>query len=90
MWTKRIKDIAAKLSIGDGALTLIGPRARPGMALRAPGAARDHQLADHPGLMRLEGAASITLGVLLAWRHYRESPRSWVSVAVGRMAERQG
>ena len=32
--------------------------------------------AEHPLLMRLEGAASIGLGVLLAWWQYREPPRS--------------
>jgi hypothetical protein len=59
MWTKRIKDIAAMLSIGDGALTLIGPRARPGVALRATGAARAHQLAGRSPQLDAPGGRSV-------------------------------
>ena len=92
MWTKRIKDIAAMLLIGDGALTLIGARKRALVWRFGPKGLCESTSwqADHPGLMRLEGVASIALGALLAWRQYRESPPSWASVEVGRMAERRG
>jgi hypothetical protein len=78
MWTKRIKDNAAMLLIGDGALTLIGARERALVWRFGPEGLRKSTSwqADHPGLMRLEGAASIALGALLAWRQYRESPRA--------------
>jgi hypothetical protein len=78
MWIKRFKDIAAILLIGERTLTLIGARERA-LVWRF-GLERLHRStswqADHPGLMRLQGAASIGLGVLLAWRQYRGSPRS--------------
>ena len=78
MWTKRIKDIIAMLLIGDGALTLIGARNRALVWRFGPEGLRKSTSwqADHPLLMRLEGAASIGLGVLLAWWQYREPPRS--------------
>ena len=78
MWAKRIKDIAAMLLIGDGTLTIIGARERALVWRFGPERLRKSTIwqADHPGLMRLEGAASVALGVLLAWRQYREPPRS--------------
>ena len=67
MWTERIKDIAAMLLIGDGALTLIGARERVLVWRFGPKGLRESTSwqADHPGLMRLEGVASIALGALL-------------------------
>jgi hypothetical protein len=78
MWIKRFKDIIAMLLIGDGALTLIGARNRALVWRFGPEGLRKSTSwqADHPLLMRLEGAASIGLGVLLAWWQYREPPRS--------------
>ena len=78
MWAKRIKDIVAMLLIGDGALTLIGARERALVWRFGPEGLRKSTSwqADHPLLMRLEGLASIALGVLLALRQYREPPRS--------------
>jgi hypothetical protein len=68
MWTKRIKDIAAMLLIGDSAMTLIGARERVLVWRFGPQGLRESTSwqADHPGLMRPEGAASIALGALLA------------------------
>jgi hypothetical protein len=68
MWTKRIKDIAAMLLIGDGALTLIGARKRALVWRFGPKGLRESTSwqADHPCLMRTEGAASIALVALLA------------------------
>ena len=76
MWTKRIKDIVAMLSIGDGALTLIGARERALVWRFGPEGLRNSTSwqADHPGFMRLEGVASIATGVWLALGQYRESP----------------
>jgi hypothetical protein len=78
MWTKRIKDIAAMLLIGDGALTLIAARERALVWRFGPQGLRNSASwqADHPGLMRLEGLLSMGLGVLVAWWQYREPPRS--------------
>lgn len=77
MWKKRIKDIVAMLLIGDGALTLIAARERALVWRFGPEGLRDSAgwQAEHPNIMRLEGAASMGLGVLLAWRQYREPPR---------------
>lgn len=74
MWIKRVKDIVAMVLIGDGALTLIAARERALVWRFGPEALRRSTAwqADHPLFMRLEGAASIVLGVLLAWRQYRE------------------
>ena len=78
MWTKRTKDIIAMLLIGDGALTLIGARyCALVWRFGTEGLRKSTSWqADHPHLMRLEGAVSIGLGVLLAWWQYREPPRS--------------
>ena len=78
MWAKRIKDIVAMLLIGDGALTLIASRNRALVWRFGPEGLRRsaNWQVDHPLLMRLEGAASMGLGVLPAWRQYREPPRS--------------
>ena len=77
MWTKRITDIIAMLLIGDGAMTLIGARNRALVWRFGPEGLRRSASwqADHPGIMRLEGAVSIGLGVLLARWQYRELPR---------------
>ena len=79
MWTKRIKDIIAMLLIGDGALTLIGARNRALVWRFGPEGLRKSASwqAEHPLLMRLEGMASIAVGVWLALRQYREPPRPW-------------
>ena len=76
--TKGIKDIVAMLLIGDGALTLIAARKRALMWRFGPEGLRNSASwqAEHPLLMRLEGEASIGLGVLLAWWQYREPPQS--------------
>ena len=78
MWIKRFKDIIAMLLIGDGALTLIGARNRALVWRFGPEGLRKSTRwqADHPLLMRLEGAASIGLDVLVVWWQYREPPRS--------------
>jgi len=78
MWTKRIKDIVAMLLIGDGVLTLIAARERALVWRFGPERLRNSASwqADHPLLMRLEGAASMGLGVLLAWWQYRQPPQS--------------
>jgi len=92
MWTKRIKDLVAMLLIGDGALTLIGARESALVWRFGPEGLRGSTSwqADHPSFMRLEGLASIGLGVLLAWLQYREPLDPKVSVAVGSVAERRG
>jgi hypothetical protein len=78
MWTKRIKDIVAMLLIGDGALTLIGARERALVwRFGSEGLRKSTSWqAEHPSLMRLEGLASMGLGVLVAWWQYRRPPRS--------------
>lgn len=77
MWPKRIKDLLAVLLIGDGVLTVIGARNRALVWRFGPESLRRSTSwqADHPLLMRLEGMASIAVGVWLALRQYRESSR---------------
>jgi hypothetical protein len=77
MWTKRIKDIIAMLLIGDGALTLIAARNRALVWGFGPERLRKSASwqADYPLFMRLEGMASVAVGVWLALRQYREPPR---------------
>ena len=77
MWPKRIKDLLAMLLIGDGVLTVIGARNRALVWRFGPESLRRSTSwqADHPLLMRLEGMASIAVGVWLALRQYREPPR---------------
>ena len=85
MWAKRIKDLIAMLLVGDGVLTLIGARNRALLWRFGPERLRKSTSwqADHPLYMRLEGIASIGIGVWLALRQYRETPRSrywrWLS-----------
>jgi hypothetical protein len=84
VWKKRIKDIIAMLLIGDRAMTLIAARNRALVWRFGPGGL--HRSAtwqtDHPRFMRLEGAVSIGLGVLLAQRQYRERRVPRASAAV--------
>ena len=74
MWTKRFKDLIAMLLIGDGALTLIAARNRALVWRFGPERLRKSTSwqAKHPLFMRLEGMASIAIGVWLARRQYRE------------------
>jgi hypothetical protein len=86
LWAKRIKDLIAMLLVGDGVLTLVGARQRALLWRFGPQRLRkstDWQ-ADHPLYVRLEGIASIGIGVWLALRQYREAPpqpwyRRWFS-----------
>ena len=78
LWIKRIKDLIAMLLIGDGALTLIAARNRAFVWRFGPKGLRKSASwqADQPFFMRLEGLASIAIGVWLALRQYSEPPRS--------------
>jgi hypothetical protein len=78
MWKRRVKDLVALLLIGDGALTILSPRDRALLWRFGPERFRKSTgwQADHPFYMRLEGIASIALGVWLALRQYREPSRS--------------
>lgn len=76
VWKRRIKDLLALLLIGDGALTILSPRNRALLWRFGPERFRKSTgwQAEHPSIMRLEGAASIAFGVWLALRQYREPP----------------
>ena len=79
MWAKRGKDLIAIWLIGDGVLTVIAPHQRALLWRLGPERLRKSTLwqANHPFFMRLEGIASIGIGVWLALRQYRETPRPW-------------
>jgi hypothetical protein len=79
LWTKRIKDLIALVLVGDGVLTLIAARDRALLWRFGPERLRKSTSwqADHPLYMRLEGIASIGIGMWLALRQYQEPPRPW-------------
>jgi hypothetical protein len=79
LWTKRIKDLIAMVLVGDGVLTFIAARNRALLWRFGPERLRKSTSwqANHPLYMRLEAIASIGIGVWLALRQYRETPRPW-------------
>ena len=79
MWAKRVKELVASWLVGHGVLLLIAPRQRALLWLFGPEGLRKLTLwyANHPALMRLRGIAAIGIGIWLAIRQYRETPRPW-------------
>jgi hypothetical protein len=77
MGAKRVKDLIAAWMVGNGALMLIAPRKRALLWTIGPEWLRKLALwyADHPGVMRLRGAAGVGIGLWLALRQYEELKR---------------
>ena len=78
MWAKRTKDLIAAFVVGNGVLDSIAPRRRAFLWVFGPIGLRKPilWLADHPTATRLQGIASVGVGIWLALRQYREAPRS--------------
>ena len=78
MWTNRAKDLIAAFLVGNGVLDSIAPRRRVFLWVFGPIGLRKLILwfADHPTAMRLQGIATVGIGIWLALRQYREAPRS--------------
>ncbi len=65
MWTRRLKETFAVVTIGDGAIELLAPRVHSLLWDVGPKSARKvtRFFADNPNYMRLLGAAQIAFGV---------------------------
>jgi len=74
MWSRRLKETFAVITIGDGVIELLAPREHSLLWEAGPESARRvaRFSADNPNYMRLLGAAQIAFGVWLALRQYRE------------------
>ena len=74
MWTRRMKETFAILTIGDGIIELISPREHSLLWEFGPDSVRNvaRFFAENPNLRRLLGAAQVAFGLRLALRQYRE------------------
>lgn len=74
MWSRRLKETLAILTIGDGTMELIAPREHSILWEAGPEGVRKvaRFFADNPSYMRLLGAVQVAFGVWLALRQYRE------------------
>lgn len=74
MWTRRLKETLAIVTIGDGVMALLAPREHSLLWDVGPESGRKlaRFFAANPSYMRLLGAIQIAFGVWLAVRQYRE------------------
>jgi hypothetical protein len=74
MWTRRLLETFAVVTIGDGIIELVSPREHSRLWEVGPEGARKTArfFAENPSLMRLLGASQIAFGLWLALRQYRE------------------
>ena len=74
MWSRRLKETFAIITIGDGAMELLAPKEHSFLWETGPESVRKvaRFFADNPNYMRLLGATQIAFGVWLALRQYRE------------------
>ncbi len=74
MWSRRIKETFAVITLGDGIIAFLAPREHSLLWEVGPEGARKvaRFFADNPNYMRLLGATQIAFGVWLAFRQYRE------------------
>lgn len=74
MWSRRIKETVAIITIGDGAIELIAPKEHSLLWEAGPEGARKlaRFFADNPNYMRILGAVQIVFGVWLALRQYEK------------------
>jgi dodecin len=79
MWSRRIKELLAMSTIGDGVLALIVPSSHVSLWLFGPQSMRklNGWFVENPTYTRLGGIAEIGLGIWLALRQYEETPRPW-------------
>lgn len=74
MWSRRLKETFAIITIGDGVIELVAPKQHSLLWVSGPESARKvaRFFADNPNYMRLLGLAQIGFGVWLSLRQYRE------------------
>jgi hypothetical protein len=74
MWTRRLLETFAVVTIGDGIIELVSPREHSLLWEVGPEGARKTArfFAENPNLMRLLGASQVAFGLWLALRQYRE------------------
>ena len=79
MWSRRIKELLAMSTIGDGVLALIVPSSHASLWLFGPQTMRklNGWFVENPTYTRLGGIAEIGLGIWLALRQYQEPPQPW-------------
>ena len=79
MWSRRIKELLAMSTIGDGVLALIVPSSHASLWLFGPRSMRklNRWFVENPTYTRLGGLAEIGLGIWLALRQYQEPPQPW-------------
>ena len=74
MWSRRLKETIAVITIGDGVIEFLSPRQHS--LLWASGSVSARKVArffaDNPNYMRLPGLTQIGFGVWLAFKQYRE------------------
>lgn len=74
MWSGRLKETFAIITIGDGVIAFLAPRQHSLLWASDPASIRKvaRYFADNPNYMRLLGLTQIGFGVWLALRQYRE------------------
>jgi flavin-binding protein dodecin len=79
VWSRRIKELLAMSTIGDGVLALIVPSSHASLWLFGPRSMRklNRWFLKNPTYTRLGGVAQIGLGIWLALRQYEDTPQRW-------------
>ena len=79
MWSRRIKELLAMSTIGNGVLALIVPSSHASLWLFGPQTMRklNRWFVENPTYTRLGGLAEIGFGIWLALRQYQEPPQPW-------------
>jgi hypothetical protein len=74
VWSRRLNETFAIITIGDGVIELLAPMQHSLFWASGPESARKvaRFFADNPNYMRLPGLTQIGFGVWLAFRQYRE------------------
>jgi hypothetical protein len=74
MWSKRLKESFAILTIGDGVMEIVAPREHSRLWETGPETGRKAArfFAENPNLIRLLGISQVAFGVWLALRQYRD------------------
>lgn len=74
MWSRRLKETFAILTLGDGVIALLAPREHSLLWETGPESVRKltRFFADNPSYLRILGATQIAFGIWLALRQYRE------------------
>jgi hypothetical protein len=74
MWSRRIKETVAVVTIGDGVIEVLAPREHSLLWDAGPEGVRRvaRFFAQNPNYMRLLGAGQVAFGLWLALRQYRD------------------